>query len=64
MGKQPSNDSFTSTVGKLVAATQLTSSLEQPLHPERREVHIVSEQEDEREPAPLASKNASKSAFE
>jgi len=31
----------------------------QPLDPERREVYIVSEEEDEREPAPLASKKIS-----
>ena len=64
MGKRPSKDSFTSTLGKRVAATQLTPTSAQPLHPERREVYIVSEEEVEREPAPLASKKVSNSAFE
>jgi hypothetical protein len=59
MGKRPSKDSFTSTLGKRVAATQLTPTSAQPLHPERQEVYIVSEEEDEREPAPLASKKVS-----
>jgi hypothetical protein len=56
MGKRPSKDSFTSTLGKRVAATQLTPTSAQPLHPERREIYLVSEEEDERELAPLASK--------
>ena len=56
MGQRPSKDSVTSTLGKLVAATQLTPTLAKPLHPERREVHIVSEEEYEREPALLPSK--------
>jgi len=30
-----------------------------PLHPERRVVNIVSKEEDEREPAPLAPKKVS-----
>jgi hypothetical protein len=64
MGKRPSNDSFTATLGKHVTATQLTPTSAQPLHPERREVYIVSEEEDEREPAPLASKKVSNYAFE
>jgi len=59
MGKRPSKDSFTSTLGKRVAATQLTPTLAQPPHPEHREVNIVSEEEDERKPAPLASKKVS-----
>jgi len=59
MGKRPSKDSFRSTLGKRVAATQLTPTSAQPLHPERQEVYIVSEQEEEREPAPLASKKVS-----
>src|SRR5882757_5608139 len=59
MGKRPSKDSFLSTLGKRVAATQLTPTSAQPLHPERREVYIVSEEEDEREPAPQASKKVS-----
>ena len=36
MGKRPSKDSFMSRLGKRVAATQLTPTLVQPLHPERR----------------------------
>jgi hypothetical protein len=64
MGKRPSKDSFSSTVGKRVTATQLTPTLAQSLHPERREVYIVSEEEDECEPAPLALKTVSNSAFE
>jgi len=59
MGNQPSKDSFTSTLGKLVAATQLTPTSARPLHPEHREVYIVSEEENEFEPAPLASKKVS-----
>jgi hypothetical protein len=59
MGKRPLKDSFTSTLGKRVAATQLTPTSAQPLYPERREVYIVSEEEDEREPSPLASKKIS-----
>jgi len=59
MGKRPSKASFTSTLGKRVAATQLTPTSEQPLHPERQQVYIVSEEEDEHEPAPLASKKIS-----
>jgi hypothetical protein len=57
IGKHQSKDLFTSTLGKQVAATQLTPTSAQPLHPECREVCIVSEEVDEREPAPLASKN-------
>ena len=64
MGKRPSQDSFKSTPGKRVAATQLTPTSALPLHPECREVYIVSEEEDEREPAPLASKKVSNQAFE
>jgi len=59
MGKRPSKDSFTSTLGKRVAATQSTPTSAQPLHSERREVYIVSEEVDEREPVPLASKKVS-----
>jgi len=59
MGKRPSKDSFTSTLGIRVAATQLTPTSAQPLHPERRDVYIVSEEEDERESVPLASKKVS-----
>jgi len=59
MGKRPSKDSFKSTLGTPVTATQLTPTSAQPLHPEHREVYIVSEEEDEHEPAPLASKKVS-----
>jgi hypothetical protein len=55
MGKRPAQDSFTSTCGVQVATTQLTPTSAQLLHPERREVDIVSEEDDECEPAPLAS---------
>jgi len=59
MGKRPSKHSFTSTLGIRVAATDVTPTSAQPLHPERREVYIVSEEEDERESVPLASKKVS-----
>ena len=59
MRKWPSDDSFTSTLDRQVAATQLTPTSAQPNHPERREVSIILEQEDECEPVPLASKMAS-----
>jgi len=62
--KRPSEYSFTSTLGQRVAAAQLTPISVQRLHPESREVYIVSEEEDECEPAPLASKMVSNSAFE
>jgi len=55
MGKRPSKDSIMSTLGKQVAAMQLTPTQAQPLQSERRELYIVSEEEDERKPAPLAS---------
>ena len=47
LGKRPSEDSFTSTLGKWVAATQLTLTSAQPLQPERQVIYIVSEEEDE-----------------
>ena len=59
MGKRLSKDPFTSTLGKLVAETQLTPTLAQLLHTECRKVYSVLENEDEREPAPLASKEVS-----
>jgi len=59
MGKQPSKDSFMSTLGKEVAATLLTPTSAQPLHPEGWEIYIVSEEQDECEPAPLASNKVS-----
>jgi hypothetical protein len=60
MGKPPSTDSFTSILGKCVPTTQLAPTSVQPLHPERREVYIVSEEEDEREPTLLVSTKVSK----
>ena len=59
MGKWPSQDSFASTLRKRVAATHLTPTSVLPLHPARREVYIVSEEEDQNLPAPLASKKMS-----
>jgi len=59
MGKRASKDSFTSTLGKRVAATQFTPISEQPQHPEHRDVYILSDDEDECKPAPLASKKVS-----
>jgi len=59
MRKRTSKDSFKSTLGKRVAATQITSTSAQPRHPERQEAYIVSEEEDARELAPLPSKKVS-----
>jgi hypothetical protein len=59
MGKRPSQDSFTSILGQQVAATQFTLMSAQPLHRERQEVYIVSEEDNDSEPAPLASKKVS-----
>jgi hypothetical protein len=53
MGKQPSKDSFTSTLGQRVAVTQLTPKSGQALHPERQAVYIVSGKEDQPEPVLL-----------
>jgi len=64
MGKPPSKDSFMSTLGKRVAATQSTPAWEQPLHPESQEVFIVSEEVDDPERALLASKMVSDYAFQ
>ena len=55
MGKQLSQDSFTSNLGKRVTATQLVPTSVQPLPPEYWKVYNVSEEDDEYEPAPLAS---------
>ena len=64
MGKRLLTDSFTSILGKLVAATQLTTASAQHLHTEHREVYIVLEDEgDQRQPAPLASKKLSDEVF-
>jgi hypothetical protein len=60
----PSKDSFTSTLGKQVEANKLFAKSVLPLHPEHREVYIVSEEEDQRKPALLASKKVSNQAFE
>jgi len=59
MGEWPSRYSFTSILGERGVATQLTSMSAQPLHPERQEGYIISEEEDERKPAPQASKKVS-----
>jgi len=64
MGKWASQDSFTSTLGKHGVATYLTPTSVRPLHSESWEVYIVSEEEDEREPAPLASQKISDYAVE
>jgi len=45
-----------STLGKGVAATELTPVLARPQYPESWAVYIVSEEENQCEPAPLASK--------
>jgi len=37
---------------------------EQPLHPQRQKVYIVSEEEDQREPLPVSSKQESNEGFE
>lgn len=62
-GNWLSKHSFMSSLGKPVAATQFTSTLARPLCPERWEVYIVPQEEDERELAPLASKKVYDSAF-
>lgn len=54
--KEPSKDSFTWTLQKQVESTQLHPTIAQPQCFEHREINIVSEQEDEPEIAPLASK--------
>jgi len=59
MGKWLSEDSFTSTLGNQVVATQAIPTSVQPVHPEHREVNTLSEEEDECELAPLASKKLS-----
>jgi len=64
IANRPSKDSFTAILGKRLSATQLTPMAARPLHPERQEVYIVSEEEDERQPAPLASKQVCNQAFE
>jgi len=58
MHKQPSKDSFMSTLGKHVSATQLTAISVQPLHAECWEIYTMLEEDDEREPSLLASKKA------
>jgi len=64
MGKWPSKDSFMSTLGKSVTATQLTSTSAQRVHPKHREVNIVWVEEDEPEPAPQVCKQGSDEAFD
>jgi len=44
-------------------ATQLTATSVQPIHLERQEVNIVSEEEDKCKPVPLASKKVFDWAF-
>jgi len=44
-------------------ATQLTATSVQPIHLEHQEVNIVSEEEDEYKPVPLASKKVFDWAF-
>jgi len=56
MTKRPSRDPFTSRLPKWVVTTKLTPPSVQPLHPGWHEVYIVSEEEDERKHAALASK--------
>jgi hypothetical protein len=60
----PSKDSFTSTLAKQDESNKLIAISVLHQQPEHREVYIVSEVEDEREPAPLASKKVSNGAFE
>jgi hypothetical protein len=59
MGNQLSKDSFTSILGKQVPATQLTPTSAQPLYPERREVYIVLQEDDQYDTEPLAAQTAS-----
>jgi hypothetical protein len=59
MGTRSSKDSFMSILGKRVAPTQLTPTSAQPLNLGHLEVYIVSEEEDECDPALLESKNVS-----
>jgi hypothetical protein len=53
-----------STLGTRVTATQIIPTSAQPVHSDFQEDYIVSEEEDEREPAPLTSKEVSDRAFE
>jgi hypothetical protein len=64
MGMWPSKDSFRLTHRKRVTATQLTPTSAQPQDPEHLKVSTVSEEEDEREPVPLASKKVSNYGFD
>jgi hypothetical protein len=64
MGQRLSHDSFMSTLGKPVAATQITHTLARPLRPELWEVYISSEANDERDPVPLPSMKVSDQPFE
>jgi hypothetical protein len=57
MVKSPSNDSFTSSLGTGVMATQLAPAIAQRQHRENWKVYNDSEEEDEREPDPLIFKN-------
>jgi hypothetical protein len=64
MGKQPLKHSFTSTLGKQVAATQLPSTSAERLHPRHQEVDVVSEEEDDHNPVPRASRKVSNFVLE
>jgi len=59
IGKGQSKDSFTSTHGKLVATTQSAPRSARLRHPAPQEVNISSAEEDQHEPAGLASKKVS-----
>jgi len=56
MGKQPWNDLFPSVYGNQVAATNVTPTSPHAIHPETEEVYIITEEEDQNNPAPLVSK--------
>jgi hypothetical protein len=64
MGKQPDNDSFTSTLAKQVMTTQLTPMLGQLSHHDCRKICIVFEVHSEHEPALVASSKVSNQLFE
>jgi len=64
MGKRPSKDSYTSTLGKRVAVTPLTLMSAQSLHPEGQKVNAFFGEEDELESAPVVSTKVSDLASE
>jgi hypothetical protein len=59
MGKQLLKDSFTSILGKQVPATQFTPTSAQPQYPERQEVYIVLQEDNQYDTEPLAAQTAS-----